>query len=509
MAAERRTWYCIVPSIGEILAMRPTRATLLAATVAASLVTLSTCARVDEPTRARTPAAPAFDVAPAADPVVVAAGDIVCGTGTLAGLPCKQAATAALIGQVNPAAVLLLGDNQYENATLSDFNTYYAPTWGVYKSITFPAAGNHEYQTAGAAGYFDYFNGPGAQTGRAGDRSKGYYSVNVGSWHIVALNSNCDFIDGCGSGSPQEQWLRADLAANPAVCTLAFWHHPRFSSGSHGNNASMQAIWQALYDNGADLVLAGHDHDFERFAPQTATGVLDNARGLRSFVLGTGGKETAAFGTIRANSELRNNSSLGVLKLTLHATSLDWLFVPVPGNTLADAGTAQCHDNAPPPPPPTQATLTVLSSADAYTLKGFPSSNFGGGGTLLVDGSPVARTYLKFVVTGIGTRTVVSARLRLYAVDPSDAGGRLHRVPTTTWGETTIKWSNAPAYDAAVIGAIGSVVVNNWYEVDVKGQVNGDGTVSFALESTSTNGADYRARESGSTTAPRLVIVVQ
>src|SRR3954466_10786358 len=172
---------------------------------------------------------------------------------------------------------------------------------------------------------------------------------------------------------------------------MAYWHHPRFSSGGHGDNSSMQPIWQALYDFRADLVLAGHDHDYERFGPQTAAGVLDNARGVRSFVVGTGGKETGGFGTIRANSELRSSTSLGILKLTLHPASFDWQFLPIPGNTLNDAGTAACQTTSTPPPPPVQTTLTVRASADAYTSKISPFTNFGTRTTLLVDGSPVTR----------------------------------------------------------------------------------------------------------------------
>ena len=324
------------------------------------------CSQIDESALTRPSDPPNPAAAIAADPVVVAAGDLVCGTGTPAGTACKHAATAALVSPLAPAAVLLLGDIQYETATLADFNTYFGPTWGAHKAITWPAAGDHEYQSGSPSGYFDYFNGVGVQNGRAGDRSKGYYSFDVGAWHLIAINSNCGSIGGCGIGSPQEQWLRADLAANPRACTLAYWHHPRFSSGSHGNNSSMQAIWQALYDNGADLVLAGHDHDYERFGPQTAAGVLDNSRGLRSFVVGTGGKEKGSFGAIRANSELRSNSSFGLLKLSLHAASYDWQFVPIAGDTLADAGTAACQTAQPPPPPPTQTTLTILPSAEAH-----------------------------------------------------------------------------------------------------------------------------------------------
>lgn len=468
---------------------------------------VSSC-RIDHPTDPSR-LGPSADVTPASDPVIVAAGDIVCGTGTSTSALCQDAATAALIGPSNPLAVLLLGDNQYENGTYADYLNFYHQSWGAYKDITVPVVGNHEYQTANASGYFDYFNGIGVQSGAAGDRTKGYYSQDIGAWHVVVLNSNCGSVGGCGAGSSQEQWLRADLAARSNACTLAAWHHPRFSSGVHGNDATVQALWQALYDYNADLVLSGHDHNYERFGPQTATGTLDNTRGIRSFVVGTGGKELRALGTtIRANSELRSNNSLGILKLTLHAESYDWQFVPIPGHTLADAGSAACNLGAPPPPPP-QTTLTVLANADAYVFQDKPKTNYGSATTLLVDGSPAARAYLKFPVAGIGTKTVVSAVLRVYAVDPSDEGGRLHRVASTSWSEKSIKWSNAPAYDAAILGAIGSVVINTWYELDVKSQITGDGTFSFALESVSTNGADYRSREAGSATAPRLVIVAQ
>jgi len=471
--------------------------------------TLSSC-RIDQPTDPSR-LEPAAEVITSSDPVVVAAGDIVCGTGTSATALCQHAATAALIGPIAPAAVLLLGDNQYEDGSYADFLNFYHPTWGAYKDITIPAAGNHEYQTAGASGYFDYFNGIGVATGAAGDRSKGYYSRDIGSWHVVVLNSNCASVGGCGAGSVQEQWLRADLAAHTNACTMATWHHPRFSSGTHGSDATVQALWQALYDLNADLVLSGHDHDYERFAPQDAAGTLDNARGLRSFVVGTGGKDLRPFGTIRANSEVRNSNSLGIMKLTLHAEGYDWQFVPIPGHTLTDAGSATCNLGAPPPPPPPPppATLTILASADAYTFQDKPKSNFGSATVLLVDASPAARTYFKFPVTGIGTKSVVSAVLRVYAVDPSNEGGRLHRVPSTTWSEKSIKWSNAPAYNAAILGAIGSVVINTWYEIDVTGQITGDGIFSFALESASIDGADYRSREAGAATAPRLVIVVQ
>ena len=490
--------------------MRLSAALAPAVAVGLLLVSISNCTSPDDPTGARSVDGDA--ALAGADPVVVAAGDLVCGTRTDTGDPCRHAETAELVTSIDPTAVLLLGDIQYEKGTLSDFKAYFDPTWGRHKAITRPVPGNHEYETAGAAGYFDYFNGVGDQTGRAGQRGKGYYSFDLGAWHVVALNSNCGAVGGCDAGSPQEQWLRADLAAHPRTCTLAYWHHPRFSSGMHGNTSSMQPIWRALQDHGADLVLAGHDHDYERFAPQLAGGALNTSRGIRSFVVGVGGKETRAFGVIRANSEVRSNRALGVLKLTLRNAGYDWEFVPIPAHSFTDGGSAQCVGASSPPPPsepPTGATLTVTSTEDAHVVERSPDSQYGTLKRVLVDGSPTTRSYFKFQVTGVGTRSVVSARLRLYAVDGSSSGGRLHRVDTDSWSESTIRWSNAPSYDSAVIGSLGSVAAGAWYEIDVTEEVTGDGTVSLALESGSSNGAGYRARETGTKWAPTLVIVVQ
>jgi uncharacterized repeat protein (TIGR01451 family) len=205
------------------------------------------------------------------------------------------------------------------------------------KPLIHPAVGNHEYLTAGAAGYFQYFGAA------AGDPTQGYYSFDIGSWHLIALNSNCSKVGGCGPGSPQETWLRRDLEAHPADCTLAYWHHPRFSSGEHGSFVSTQPLWQALYDAGTELVLSGHDHDYERFAPQTAAGVADAGRGIRQFVVGTGGRNRYALGPAIANSEARDATTFGVLELTLHPAGYDWRFVPEAGGGFADAGSASCH----------------------------------------------------------------------------------------------------------------------------------------------------------------------
>lgn len=267
------------------------------------------------------------------DPVFVGAGDIAsCGHN-------RDESTAQLLDNI-PGTVFTTGDNAYPDGTLAQFNDCYGPTWGRHKDRTRPSPGNHDYHVNGAAGYFDYFGAA------AGDRSKGYYSYNLGAWHIVSLNSEISQ----GAGSAQEQWLRADLAANPKVCTLAYWHKPRFSSGRHGNNAGSQALWQALYDYGADVVLNGHDHLYERFAPQNPNGQAD-ARGIREFVVGTGGAGLYPFETIQPNSQVRNNTTHGVLKLTLHSTSYDWQFIPIAGQTFTDSGSANCVGSGTVPTP--------------------------------------------------------------------------------------------------------------------------------------------------------------
>ena len=244
-------------------------------------------------------------------------------------------ATAALLDTL-PGVVFTAGDNAYPGGSASDYSGCYNPSWGRHKPRTRPAPGNHEYHTAGAAAYYGYFGA------LAGDSGKGYYSYTVGTWHIISLNSNILM----APGSHQEQWLRADLAAHPARCTLAYWHHPRFSSGTeHGSTPATQPLWQALYDAGADVVVSGHEHNYERFAPQTPAGALDQARGIREFVAGTGGMSHYAFGPPIANSEVRDNSTFGVLRLTLKPGGYDWRFIPAEGagGTFSDSGSGSCH----------------------------------------------------------------------------------------------------------------------------------------------------------------------
>jgi Calcineurin-like phosphoesterase len=267
---------------------------------------------------------------PAPNAVLVGAGDI----STCANDGDEE--TARLLDKIE-GTVFTLGDNVYPSGTPTQFQTCYEPTWGRHKARTRPAPGNHDYRTPDAAGYFTYFGAA------AGDPAKGYYSYDLGAWHVVVLNSNCHPAGGCGPGSKQDRWLREDLAAHPALCTVAMWHHPLYSSGEHGDDTSMRHLWKTLYDAGADVVLGGHDHTYERFAPQNADGEKDPERGIREFVVGTGGRSLYEFESIDRDSEVRNNTTLGVLKLTLHPDSYDWEFVPVEGGTFRDSGSGRCH----------------------------------------------------------------------------------------------------------------------------------------------------------------------
>ena len=289
-------------------------------------------------------AAPSASPPPSLDRVIAAAGDIVCGSTTSPNAPCRHKETAAVVAQIRPHAVLGLGDMQYESGGAVDFMRYYEPTWGVFRAMTYPVPGNHEYETSQAHGYYDYFNGVASFSGQAGDRDKGYYSFDVGQWHIVALNSNCDAVGGCGDGSPQMTFLRQDLLQHDRLCTLAYWHHPRFSSGLAGNHSRMSDVWQALYENRVDVVLNGHDHEYERFAPQTPAQVPDPQGGIRQFVVGTGGRDVRPFRSPpERNSEVRDSSTFGVLRMRLRPTSYEWLFMPIAGQVFTDSGSEACR----------------------------------------------------------------------------------------------------------------------------------------------------------------------
>lgn len=240
---------------------------------------------------------------------------------------------AAALAQDRNAAVLTLGDNTYPVGLPDEFTHCYEPTWGRFRNRTYPSPGNHEYKTPAAIGYYGYFGD------RAGPERRGYYSFDLGKWHIVSLNSNLQAAD----QQRELAWLKADLAAHPAHCTLAYWHHPRFSSGGHGDNAFMLDFWQALEAAGADVVLAGHDHDYERFAPQDSNGRPDESHGMREFVVGTGGAGLTPIGWIKPNSETANNTSHGVLRMVLRDNGYEWEFMPSDKGGFTDRGSALCH----------------------------------------------------------------------------------------------------------------------------------------------------------------------
>jgi hypothetical protein len=282
--------------------------------------------------------------------VLLAAGDIA---------DCNENGDelTANILDAQAGTIATLGDNVYNSGTARQFAECYDPSWGRHKDRTMPAPGNHDYNTSGATGYYGYFGAA------AGDPSQGYYSYDLGAWHIIVLNSNIDM----APGSAQEQWLRSDLAAHPVSCTLAYWHHPRFNSGaSHGNRRETAPLYQALYENGAEIVLSGHEHLYERFAPQNPNAQADPAFGIRQFIVGTGGKNLYRFDSPEPNSEIRNNATFGVLRLTLNPDGYSWQFLPVEGSSFTDSGSGTCHGA----PSAVATTGTAIPAGPAFVLSG-------------------------------------------------------------------------------------------------------------------------------------------
>jgi len=313
------------------------------AAVKVSATPSATALRTRSPTPAPTPppATPSPPPTPG-DAVLVGAGDISSCTQE------NDDRTAMLLDAVvsgagGEVAVFTVGDNAYEYGTLEEYQQCYDPTWGRHKERTHPVAGNHEYATGNAEGYFSYFGAA------AGDPGQGYYGYDVGAWHVVVLNTSnhCRLIL-CDEASPQVSWLRADLSAHRNLCTLAIWHDPLFSSGRvHGNSEYVQPFWDALYASGADVVVNAHEHNYERFAAQTPAGDLDQEHGIREFIAGTGGESHYRTGPFLPNSETGDGNSFGVLKLTLHAASYDWEFIPDEYSDFRDSGSGDCH-GAPP-----------------------------------------------------------------------------------------------------------------------------------------------------------------
>jgi hypothetical protein len=268
---------------------------------------------------------------PPSGKVIVAVGDIASCSST------DDEATANLVGGIKGSTVLTLGDEAYPEGTTEEFDKCYKPTWGRFEDRTKPVPGNHEYNTKEAKGYFNYFGKV------AGEPDKGYYSYDLDGWHIVALNSNCEEV-GCGASSPQVRWLEADLAKDAKSCTLAYFHYPLFSSGEYRPGIhEVKPLWEALYAADADVVLNGHDHNYQRFAPQDPNGKADPKRGIREFVVGTGGRSLYPIGEPIANSEVDNDETYGVLTLAPHPDDYEWRFLPVEGETFTDSGSARCH----------------------------------------------------------------------------------------------------------------------------------------------------------------------
>ena len=274
--------------------------------------------------------------------MIAAAGDIACPSSSPGSTSCRQQDTADLINSLNPTAVLMLGDAQYDTSTAANLAAYYNPTWGQFLAKTWATAGgSHDFY--GSGDWYSYFGR------RAGPAPYANYSFDLGQWHIISMNSYCADAahptgGSCAAGSPGYNWLQNDLTTHGNQCTLVFWHEPRWSSGTtHGSDTGLADYFQLLYNHGVELLLTGHEHMYERFAPQNGSGGLDQAIGVRELVVGTGGRSVYGAGTPIANSEVLNNSTFGALKLTLHANSYDWQFVPIAGQTFTDSGSGACH----------------------------------------------------------------------------------------------------------------------------------------------------------------------
>jgi PKD repeat protein/uncharacterized protein YjdB len=344
-------------------------------------------------------------------------------------------ATAKLLDEI-PGTVFTAGDNAYDNGTPDEYTNCYDPSWGRHKARTRPAPGNHEYTTPGAPGYFGYFGAA------AGDSTKGYYSYDLGAWHVIVLNN----YKSMAAGTAQETWLRADLAASTKQCTVAIWHEPLFTSGmTHAGAGRVQPLWQALYAAGGELVVTGHDHDYERFAPQNPTGGADPSYGIREIISGTGGAGLGSFTATVPNTEAQNNSAHGVLKLTLRDNGYSWQFIPEAGQTFSDSGSGGCH-GAPPNQLPTAAyTASCSSLTCAFTdASSDPDGHIVNWSWFFGDGATATTQSPSHSYAAAGTYSV-----RLIATD--DKGGEASLKKTIVVGGTTNQPPTA-AYGASCAG---------------------------------------------------------
>jgi hypothetical protein len=429
--------------------------------------------------------------------VVAAAGDIV---GSCSGTSCDYGLVSNAIIASGATRVLALGDVSNNSGSASDYTTRFGTTWGRFKSSISPVPGNHDYGTSKAANYYAYFGSSAAHG------PNGWYSLDVGAWHVVALNSNCSKVGGCQTGSAQEKWLKADLAASRTPCTLAFWHHPRYSSGHDGDNTFTADLYADLYAHGTDVLLSGHSHDYERFAPQNNASARDDAHGITQFVVGTGGAFFTGFGTTKPNSLARQKTAMGALILTLADTSYSWRFAPIAGKTYSDSGSASCHGSGTPAP----RTVTFAPTDDATIAQASPTTTYGTASRLTVDGSPVTDSLLRFAVNGLGSCTVTGARLDLTVGsttnDNSGRGGDVHGTTHSTWSQSNVTWNSAPAATPAVVGSLGAVAQGGRYGVDVGSLVKGEGVVTFRISNPSADGARYLSSEASSSLSPRLML---
>jgi acid phosphatase type 7 len=313
----------LVPSYTPTQTATATPTSTLTPTATSTVTATPTLTFTPQPTATDTPT-------PTPPPMLIGAGDIaLCGDEYQ-----NDDATASIIEGYPAANIFTAGDNQQNDGGWGKYDDCYGPSWGRFKSRIRPSMGNHDYNTEEGAPYYAYFGGA------AGEPGKGYYSYDIGAWHIIALNSNCPDGD-CNPGSAQEQWLRQDLAASQARCTLLYWHFPRWTSGPHSDSDSVAGLWNAAVEGGAEIVVNGHNHQYERFAPMNSSGQPD-PNGIREFVVGTGGAPLYGFFIEHENSEVRHSESHGVILFTLYATSYQWEFIPTSGD-FHDSGSGECH----------------------------------------------------------------------------------------------------------------------------------------------------------------------
>jgi hypothetical protein len=440
---------------------------------------------VFKPTAGRTPAS-------GTPFVVAAAGDGASGQPS-------SASVVSLIKKVNPNLLLYLGDT-YEKGSPTEFFNWYggASNFGALRSITDPTVGNHEYLVSGANGYYDYW-----------DNVPKYYSFNAYGWHFVSLNSNSSFVP-TSAGSAQYNWLKSDLARlSPNVCTIVFYHHPYFNIGPEGPGSQMSAIWQLMAQYHVDIVLNGHDHDYQRWKPLNGSGAV-SSQGITEFVVGSSGHGLQTF--VKSDSRVAykndaNPTAFGALFLTLHSTSASFKYENTNGSVL-DQGTVPCVSGTAAGPTATATvvsqTLTLRPAADAYVDWSRPSSNFGTATFLRTDGSPVQRSYLRFSVQGLDGRAIKRVRLLLHANSSFTSGLNSSIVSSNSWGETTINYSNMPALGSN-IASVTTASSGQWVTFDVTSYVKAAGTYSFAITTTGSTSISLASRESG-TNSPKLIV---